>query len=83
MKLLITSRAEKQLRQIEGVDRIVIAKNLRKLPTLKATQLVDHPRAYRVRVGDFRIIYLKRDREILIVLIGQRRDIYKTLKNLG
>ncbi len=41
--------------------------------------------AYRLRVGDYRIIYTIRDRQLLVVVVaaGNRRDIYQILQRLG
>jgi len=39
---------------------------------------------FRVRVGDYRIIYLVKDEEllVLVVRVGHRKDIYETLKRM-
>ena len=41
-------------------------------------KLVDEENLYRVRLGDYRIVYQIRDRElvVLIVKVGHRREIY-------
>ncbi|WP_083791345.1 type II toxin-antitoxin system RelE family toxin [Micromonospora aurantiaca (nom. illeg.)] len=43
--------------------------------------LAGHPGLLRVRVGDYRIIYTVRDREliVLVVHLGHRGDVYDTL----
>lgn len=44
-----------------------------------ATQLVGGSGAWRVRTGDFRIVYEIHDRElvVLVLAIGHRRDVYR------
>lgn len=46
-----------------------------------AQKLAGEEELYRLRVGDFRVLYAIRDRElvILVVAIGPRRDIYRGL----
>ena len=34
---------------------------------------------YRFRVGDYRLLCLKRDQEIAIIAVGHRKDIYKSM----
>lgn len=82
MNITITSKAEKQLRKLSRIDQIIIAKKLRALPDGNSTQLVGIKNAYRVRVGDFRIVYVKNGDTIEIVLIGHRKDVYDILKRL-
>lgn len=43
------------------------------------TAIVDDPRAYRVRVGDYRVVYDVFDDRLVVqvVRIGHRRDIYR------
>lgn len=85
MKVTISPKAENQLRKLPKFDQIAIAKKIRSLPESKATgeeKLSGYPRVYRVRVGNYRILYRKTD-FIYIILIGHRRDIYRALQNLA
>ena len=43
------------------------------------TKLAGNAAYYRVRVGDYRVLYEVRDREILVLVIkiGHRRDVYR------
>jgi mRNA interferase RelE/StbE len=47
----------------------------------KAMQMVGFESFWRIRVGDFRVIYTVRDQElvILVVSIGHRKDVYRKL----
>ncbi|MDE0291358.1 MAG: type II toxin-antitoxin system RelE/ParE family toxin [Candidatus Dadabacteria bacterium] len=37
---------------------------------------------YRFRVGNYRLLCLKRDEEIFIIAVGHRKDIYKSMSTI-
>lgn len=55
-----------------------LADNPRPPSARKLSGMEDH---WRVRVGDWRIVYTVRDRELIVLVlkIGHRREIYRTL----
>jgi mRNA interferase RelE/StbE len=64
----------------EDVQRRIVAK----IETLSNNPRPDgckklHGDIYRVRVGDYRIVYQVRDRELLVLVIrvGHRREVYR------
>ncbi|MFZ5933153.1 MAG: type II toxin-antitoxin system RelE family toxin [Patescibacteria group bacterium] len=85
MRIIISPRAERQLRKLSKVNQIIVAKKIRSLglgSTKANEKLTGYKSIYRTRVGDIRIVY-KRSRGLLyIILIGNRRDIYDRLKKL-
>lgn len=85
MIITISPRAEKQLRKIPKFDQIAIAQKIRSLydpRILGEEKLSGFSNIYRVRVGNYRIVYRKVNSEFYIILIGHRRDIYRVLKEL-
>jgi mRNA interferase RelE/StbE len=46
-----------------------------------ARKLTGRPGWYRVRVGDYRIVYTIRDKELvlLVLAVGHHRDIYRNI----
>jgi len=86
MRIILSPRAEKTLRKLPKIDQIVIARKIRLLPEIKASQqeekLKGFQNIYRVRLGDYRIVYRRLLKEIFIVLIGHRKDIYDLLRQL-
>ena len=77
--------ADKQIRKLDPVaqDRVIrtvalLASNPR---PPKATQLVGGGGEWRVRTGDYRIVYEVRDDVllVLVVRVGQRREVYRNL----
>lgn len=82
-KIIIKPAARKELEKIDKPIRIRIIETISALsgnprpPGCK--KLVNFDNYYRVRVGDYRIIYEIRDKELIIeiVKVGNRRDIYK------
>ena len=84
MKIVISPRAEKQLKKASKVNQIAIANKIRKLakPQRTAEKLQGYSDIERVRVGDYRIVYKLKKKQIFIVLIGHRREIYKQLRRL-
>ena len=84
MNIIISPRAEKELQKLPKFDQIAIAKKIRLLTQTSISgeeKLAGYPRCYRVRVGNYRIVYRKTD-SIFIILIGTRRDIYRALGDL-
>ena len=82
-QVLVDNRAQKEIAKLErdGQRRIVTKiESLARNPRPNGVdKLEGDDELYRVRVGDFRIIYQIRDREliVLIVRVGHRREIYK------
>ena len=73
--------AQKALRKIAAQDRErILSKviNLRTNPHPHGSIKLTNQEAYRVRQGDYRIIYTVKDQILLIevVRIGHRRDVY-------
>lgn len=86
MKVILSPRAEKQLKKLPKISQIIIAKKIRSLrddPTHKGVEtLKGYINIFRIRIGDFRIVYRMIKGEVYIVLIGHRKDIYEKLKKL-
>lgn len=85
MKIIISSRAEKELRKLPKFDQIAITQKIRSFgipPILNEEKLSGYPHVYRVRVGNYRIVYKKASEYISVVLIRNRRDVYRMLKEL-
>lgn len=85
MSIVISPRAEKQLRKLSKVNQIIIAQKIRLLPEQKAgkkEQLKGHKEIFRVRIGDYRIVYKETSEKIYIILIGHRREVYKLMNRL-
>ena len=85
MKTTISPRAEKELKKIPKIDQIAITKKIRSLDEqsiLNQEKLAGLQNIFRVRVGDYRIIYRKTVEEIYIVLIRHRKDVYRLVNQL-
>jgi len=80
----ISPTAERQLRKFDPQVRRRVQAAIDLLATNprppKATQLVGGAGEWRVRTGDYRIIYeIHEDRLVVLVLrVGHRRDIYES-----
>lgn len=80
--LLITRSASKELEAVALKDRNrIIAKirGLRNNPRPTGAEKLSGDEKYRLRQGDFRILYEIQDRDLVItvVRIGNRRDVYR------
>lgn len=86
MRIVISPKTEKTLLKLPKIDQIAIGRKIRNLPQLGKTQheekLAGFHNIYRVRIGNYRIVYRKIPEEIYIILIGHRKDIYDLLKQL-
>ncbi|MFA5880080.1 MAG: type II toxin-antitoxin system RelE/ParE family toxin [Candidatus Margulisiibacteriota bacterium] len=84
-KIEFTSMAEKNFKNLDKITQKRIAKVIDSLETNplpnKAKKLINSE-YWRVRVGDYRIIYFIENNKVLVLIIkiGHRRDIYKKLR---
>jgi mRNA interferase RelE/StbE len=81
-KLLIKPLAVKELKKISNPDFERIKEKIKKLsldPRPKSCEKLSHEEKYRLRQGNYRIIYLidDKNREVTIYKIGHRREVYK------
>lgn len=80
-KVIISEYAQKQFKKIDRLQWGKIAKAIEELgqnPRPHGYKKLKGRDAYRIRIGDYRVIYEIRDRVLIVevVEIGNRRDIY-------
>ena len=82
MKILFVKSAEKELLHLNKslgqriIQKISLLKND---PYGQSSQKLEGSKGYRIRVGDYRIVYIigKENQAILIIKIGHKREIYR------
>ncbi len=80
--VLITKSAAKELEALPKKDRVRIISRIRDLardPRPFGAEKLSGDHKYRVRQGDFRILYEIADAELIVTVmkIGNRRDVYR------
>ena len=73
------------LDDLEKLDRVIAKRILRKISWLADyfNHIIPEPLsgdfagAYKLRVGDWRVIYMKEANFLIIHAVGHRRDVYK------
>jgi mRNA interferase RelE/StbE len=80
--LFIERRAQRSLSRIVAQDRDRISSAIRRLadePRPRGVKKLSGRDAWRIRVGDYRVLYEIHDERlvILVVDIGHRREIYR------
>jgi len=84
-RIEVTRRAAKQLSELAAADRKRVARRISALTESphpkEARKLSGADDLWRIRVGDYRVIYQIQDRILLIVIvrIGHRGDVYRRL----
>ncbi len=80
-RVLVTRRAERDLSSLDKAALKRIGKSLKQLqddPLRRAKKLTSSDLGqYRLRVGDWRIIFDLNGREVIVLRIGHRREIYR------
>lgn len=85
MKIKVSPRAKKELSRIPKIDQIAITGRIRSLlekSVINEAKLSGYKDIFRVRVGNYRIVYRKTSQEIYIVLIHHRKDVYRIVNKL-
>lgn len=82
-KVLISRTAEKQLKKLPGniqrkISAVIVSLGIEPRP-FGCKKLTGTASTYRLRAGDYRIIYDVYDKQIVVSVlkIGHRREIYK------
>ena len=79
----ISRTAEKQLRRLPRADQVRVVRTIRVLaddPLPRgARKLSGYDDVFRVRTGQYRILYSVSERKLVIVVlkVGHRRDVYR------
>ena len=83
MSVVVSPRAEKQIRKLAKFDQMAILDKIELLPeTSNVKKLGGYDNLYRVRVGNYRIVYREFGDECYVELVGHRKDVYKKLLRL-
>ncbi len=85
MKIIVSPRAEKELKNLPKIIQIAVVKKIRLLSSSPVSQeklLKGFKNIFRVRIGNYRIVYRKTKDGIYIILIGHRKEIYDLLRRL-
>ncbi len=82
-RLVYTRRAEKDIKKLDPTVKTSIGTSLLKLqdnPVQYSEKLTD-PRigTYRLRIGDYRVIFDIEGKDIVVLRVGHRKDIYRRL----
>ncbi len=83
-KIVFTSSVDKQLKKLAKSAQKLIIEKIKQLDTTKPNnnvkKLVGMNDLYRLRIGDYRVIYQIRNEELIVLVlkIGHRKDIYRT-----
>ena len=81
-RVLLKKSAAKELAAIESRDRVRIIERINSLaedPKQPGAEKLSGQDKYRFRQGDYRILYEIHDREVVVIVvkIGNRRDVYR------
>lgn len=84
MNVGITKSAAKQLKKLGKAIQIILTDKIRKLEhsQSKEQKLAGFKNAFRVRAGNYRIVYQKKPDIIVVILVGHRKEIYRLLTEL-
>ena len=79
MRLIITKTAEKSIKRLDRPTRKRIVEGIYKLPYGDIKKLTGHANTFRLRIGDFRVIYFSDGYTITIADVLPRGEAYKNL----
>lgn len=86
MTATVSPQTEKKLKKFPKFDQMAIGQKIRSLAAgqipFGQEKLAGFKDAYRVRVGDYRIVYRRFPDSIYIITIGHRKEVYDLLTRL-
>ncbi len=86
MEVIISPYAKKQLKKLPKLIQFSVANKVRNFlvdfKTSNTKQLTGYKNIYRVRIGNYRMVYRVTDQKIYIILISHRKEAYLLLKRI-
>ena len=85
-RIEVSATAEKQIRKLRREDQVRVLRAIQLLATDPAPpgsrKVRGYESVFRIRVGTYRILYRVEGRRLLIIIlkIGHRRDVYRSLR---
>lgn len=80
-RIVVTARAERDLGKLDERTQRRIAEKLRQYssdPLAYARKLVNPTvGTYRYRIGEFRVIFDIQDQDVIVMRVGNRKEIYR------
>ena len=79
MQIIITKTAEKSIKRLNEPIKSKIISGIKKLPFGDIKKLKGYENYYRLRIGDYRILYMINDMSLVIVDVLPRGEAYKKI----
>jgi len=82
MEVLVTPNAVKLIKRLPKVPQIAIYQKLKRMrlaPDIKSTKLSGYKNIFRMRIGNYRVVYEIVNKKAYVFLVGHRKEIYKLL----
>ena len=88
MRVILSPESEKRLKKLSKISQVIIAEKLKRFQSgseiNNEKKLKEFKNIFRIRIGDYRIVYKRDKNQIYIILIGHRKEVYhlinRTLK---
>lgn len=85
MRLIFSPLAEKQFKKLPKTIQILIAQKVRRMRKRNyygSSRMKGYKNVFKVRIGNYRIVYKKTANRIYVINLGHRKDVYRILKRL-
>lgn len=85
MEVLVTPNAVKLIKKLPKIPQIAIYQKLKRMrlnPDIKSTKLSGYKNIFRMRVGNYRVVYEIVDKNAYVFLVGYRKEVYKLLERI-
>ena len=82
MEVLIAPNAAKLIKKLPKVPQIAIYQRLKRMHStsdIQSTKLSGYKNIFRIRVGNYRVVYEVMDKKAYVFLVGHRKEVYKLL----
>lgn len=85
MEVLVTLSAVKLIKKLPKIPQIAIyqkLKRMREILDIKSTKLSGYKNIFRVRVGNYRVVYEIAGKKAYVFLVAHRKEVYKILDRM-